>query len=299
MNGHSQEVALLLIRRGGIAAASLQSPFAGSPLHLACLHGSEIQILKELINLHPMMASLPNERGVKPAQILWFHFEKENRANMHLLELLRAEDSQKNGKEHELAALKKTVKDLFERVRLLVDGVKKQSSANARSSTPSPSLLWDMVETHSTLGDLSRFLEISVLLFPEQLSVPDKMGGNYPLHLAALNREPLSDFASRRHGQGGCSKGTIDILVEAFPSAAGRRNHKGEYPLHLALTVGRRTWRTGIASLVKAFPDSLQGRDRGTGLYPFQLAAAFPWGKPEESLETVFQLLVTCPALLI
>jgi hypothetical protein len=126
------------------------------------------------------------------------------------------------------------------------------------------------------------------------------------LHLAASIPciPDIVPHMNRRHSShtNRPSKDSIDVLVFEFPGAASVRNHEGHFPLHLALCEGRRTWRTGIASLTKASMEPLQRRERRTGLYPFQLAAmsaAYPMGQsPEESLETILQLLLACPHVL-
>jgi ankyrin repeat protein len=320
MHGGDEDIALLLIRRGGWTAAAVQSPFAGSPLHLACRHGSPIAILEELIQSNAKMAAVPNENGVKPAQVVWLQFEK-NPANRQVLEQIRRMRRERNpggGTTNEVTAANAStlavIGDLFERLKLLVHGVKKEemSSASSLSSTSSSLFMGDLVTTQSELGNMSQFLEIAVHVFPEQLHVRDEVTGGFVLHLAAScppvpvsgssssasirNRWVRDHHHQQPHHSENENEDTIDILVRANPIPAAVRDNQGDFPLHLALTRGQRTWRSGIESLVKARPAPLQRRERHTGLYPFQVAAAFPYGRSEEeSLETIFQLLVACP----
>jgi len=44
--GNDEETAIMLIRRGGKEAVSIQSPIVGSPLHLAFRHGCSANIIQ-------------------------------------------------------------------------------------------------------------------------------------------------------------------------------------------------------------------------------------------------------------
>jgi hypothetical protein len=311
--GGSEEVVLMLIRRGGIMGSSISSPLMGSPLCLACRHGVSINILKELLRYNALMATVSNEHGLKPCQLIWYHFERDP-ANFHIIKLLNEDD----GDASSCNVSRKRARDeipksnathgLLERLRLILDGIQRRNGEDSPSRWPHMrSLIWKMVEGQPNLGNLSNFLSIAVLVRPQELSIRDAMTGDFVLHLAASipripeNAPPLMN---RRHSSNACrrSRDSIDILVHEYPGAASVRNHEGHFPLHLALCEGRRTWRTGIASLTKASMEPLERRERRTGLYPFQLAAmsaVYPMGQsPEESLETILQLLLACPHVL-
>jgi ankyrin repeat protein len=322
MHGGDKQIAILLIRRGGLRVA-LQSPFAGTPLHLACRHGSPIDILEELIEANASMAGTANDGGVKPAEVVWFQFVK-NPANREFVRRIVHRDGRGSANstldQESLSstAMATTVDDLLARLRLLVGGIKQHDGSRQHDAinvsdedeAPSSGLsLHDLVANQSSLGDLSEFLEIAVHLFPEQLRTADD-DGNFVLHLAVSNppippsklqfgsvANPNYDHPSQQEQRDAT---IIDLLINTFPSPAGLRNHAGDYPLHLALTVGKRTWKTGVGALVKANSQVLAVQERQSRLYPFQVAAAFPVGgaDAEESLETIFQLLVACPHVL-
>ena len=153
-------------------------------------------------------------------------------------------------------------------------------------------LVHDMVTWESSVGDMSQFLALALSLFPDQAGYCDEEG-NYPLHIAAssqpLSRAPYSPRVCDPY------RDPIEILLKAHPSAASTVNPKGALPIHLALAEGRRTWRTGVAALVRANSDSLLIRDPITQLYPYQLAATSVASDDAESVDTILQLLLTCP----
>lgn len=112
-------------------------------------------------------------------------------------------------------------------------------------------------------------------------------------------------------------------ILNAFPLGAYKEGGDAKtrrIPLHVALAEGKRTWRTGIAALVAAAPETVEWKDGRTLLYPFQLAAvsendnnvitnsqglAMKKNKHRDNrsyelakLETIFCLLIDCPHLI-
>lgn len=99
--------------------------------------------------------------------------------------------------------------------------------------------------------------------------------GNLPLHYAIKRRDlelpPV-----------------LCELLKIFPDGASCKDSSGRYPLHVALESGR-TWSTGIAVLYHSHSPAIKFKDRGTGMHPFALAAAY------SDIETVFCLLRANP----
>ena len=276
--GGDEDIALLLIRRGGTPAASVQSPFAGSPLHLACRHGSSIRIMEELIKANPYVATAENEHGIKPAEILLHQFLK----NPKYQRLFQQEAEIMGEKNNQSAMI-----ELLQKLALLIQAAKGEKMLVDKIH------LHDMIRHQSQLGDLTPFLKIAVQVFPDQIERMERKG-NSLLHItASIPVVPRSKILLRRPFD--MHSDSIEILTRSFPAAASIVNDTGELPLHLALTKGRRTWRTGISILVEANSDALQVRDQRLNLYPFQLASAFPFGDDTESIETIFNLLTACP----
>ena len=95
----------------------------------------------------------------------------------------------------------------------------------------------------------------------------------------------------------------VEVLIGSYPVAARIPNRQGLLPLHIALSKGKRTWRTGVSAMVQAAPEVLLTRDNETNLLPFQLAAAMDDRDAHsstdqdttESAETVVELLLACP----
>jgi ankyrin repeat protein len=325
LHGSEPEVALLLIERGGVEACSVESPFSGSPLHLACLHGSSQVVLRAIVAANPSMVSRGasgDNAGPKPAEQLWHRFCK-NPANRELLMVGVQGRKQMNVQQASDA------QDLLGRIQVLLDGydlsmgkrnndnkipvtVINGSNMNAYSqsgeTTAAAAILYQVVNNQPAIGDLNDFLDVAISSFPEsQLRYVDNKTGNWLLH-AACSR-PSS--RRQRHGRNGMSlhhrdRDLIEVLVDALPCAVAVKNQDGDYPLHLSLTMGRRTWRSGVSALVDARSQVVQVRDRDSGLYPFQMAASAAASVPNddsaeesECLETIYHLLLACPHVLI
>lgn len=311
--GSDDETALMLIRRGGPHACSIQSKLVGTPLHLACRHGCSTAIIKELLRANPEMATQSNEYSTKPARILWHQYAR-NSDNERFLQDLINQQGQVSPPDNQI------ITDLIDRLALLV------RAANGRYPTEdnrSRSVLVHdvVVATEDTLGDLSQFVALVVFLYPEQVRSKDE-AGDLPLHKAARN--PPSSRARndslRRSGSlpSFTSSGLVGsvetysndgdpvgLLLQQFPLAARIPNNQGLMPLHLALARGRRTWRTGVAAIVYAAPELVTARCTETNLYPFQLAAMEKGCIVDdrehhvETVETILELLLACPHLMV
>ena len=286
LHGGDEEIAKMLIRRGGATAVSLQSPFVGSPLHLACRHSSPMVIMEELIKANLSMATTANKNGTKPAEVLLYQFIK----NRDIEDVMRILQERRGGISNETTCTDSSVTDLLDRLTLLLQAAKREERSAAST------FLYDLIAHQAALGDLTPFIEIAMHLFQKQVKSVDD-SGNTLLHIAAS-----SPFLPNRiqylHRTFGVGKDATEILVRSFSEAATFFNKCGDLPLHLALTHGRRTWETGISSIVRANSDALQVRDRHTRLYPFQLAAAYPARDDMEALETIFNLLLSYPHVL-
>ena len=319
--GGDEDIAMMLIRRGGTPAASLLSPYVGSPLHLACRHGSCTRIMDLLLSANQSMATIPNENGTKPAAFVWNHFARDP-SNERIIQELRQtgkwkisassmstistdnrddeddDDIDRNDRQ----GIQSSVHDLLHRMVLLIRAAKREDDTCYNCEVPS-TLVYDLVSFQSQLGDLNQILALIVRLFPNQLEHRDSNSGNHPLHVAASQPSlyPRRNAHARQYSPrliDPCKMETIEVLLKTFPSAATIPNKKGELPLHLALKQGKRKWDMGISALVDAESDTLLLRDPTTNLHPFQLAAAFPVNDETEAVGTIFQLLMSCPHVL-
>jgi hypothetical protein len=94
----------------------------------------------------------------------------------------------------------------------------------------------------------------------------------------------------------------LELLLRVYPEGASEQeSEQDRLPLFVALIKGNRTWGTGIASLVRASPSSLELKDKEMNLFPFQIAAAKEVCIADQNLtdlrrlETIFNLLLACP----
>ena len=290
--GADEDVSVMLIRRGGAPAASLQSRFVGTPLHLACRHGSSLRILKEIVSANCLMAECPNETGLKPLAFIWNNFVR-NPENADIIQQLRLTGKWTNFNSADLVG-NRNVEELIGRVQVLVQAVNQQGYAYPEGlGGNSTNFTHDLIKFQEKLGDMSHFIPLAVHLFPHEVRQTD-CDGNAALHLAASTPAivPKPHNYSRYHTP---SDDPLETLVEAYPEAAGLKNRNGEIPLMLALSQGRRTWSSGVASLVQHEPEVLLQYDKSSLLYPFQLASAFPADEEEESTTTILELLLACP----
>jgi len=286
LHGGDEETILLLIRRGGKIVASVQSPYIGSPLHLACRHIAPLAVLEALVKANIEMVTAPNEYGTKPADLVWTQFLRQSR-NKHVFNVVVRPDENRS----DININHPSIKDLIERIKILLAAVSTAGRENQNQNEPLK--IHDLVSNLPRLGDISPLLNIVVRLYPEQVRIMDQ-NGNYPLHLVARN--PGIGQAPQLFSLGlPWSRDPMEIIVSSYPLAASVMDRNGNLPLHLALKTGQRKWGTELSSLVSAYSEALQLRDRETGLLPFQLAAVFPAKNDLDSLGTIFELLLACP----
>ena len=285
--GGDEQTVLLLIRRGGKMAASVQSPQVGSPLHLACRHNTPLSVLEALVQTNIDMATAPNENGAKPAEVVWSQFLRQCK-NFQVFDAVVDADDNGNAIRADHPALR----DLVERIKILFSAARTEGRQHGQQHYELK--IHDLVSNLSLLGDISPFLDIAVRLYPEQVATTDNHG-NFPLHLVACNPRTGPTLDPKFRPVSFIPRDPIEVLAASFPIAASIPGQHGDLPLHLALKNGQRKWGEGLSSLVQAFPFALERRDRETGLFPFLLPAAFPVGSELESFNTIFQLLVACP----
>lgn len=305
--GGNEETVKLLIRRGGKIAVSLQSPYAGSPLHLACRHWTSLSIFEALVNANEAMATASNESGTKPAEVLWYQFLKNHHNNYRMVTVRPSQattnetnhpnvtdTSTQNNSTHETR--NPAIEDLIRRMIILLSAAKGEVATSVDTAEPKL-MLREVLLYQPILGDMTDFLDIVAHQYPDQLAAPDE-NGNLLLHLAASN--PPEEKKKKYQPNSGNprttpQKDSLEILVTLYPAAASVANDRGEFPLHLALKTGRRQWGKSLSLVVEAFSAALELRDQETGLFPYQLACAYLPQNDNLTTETIFQLLVACP----
>jgi ankyrin repeat protein len=262
-----EDVCLMLIRRAGVVVSTAQSRchvstkhvstlralMCPSPLNVACRHGASTAIIKALLETNSQMASVPDLMGEKPAKLLWLGFRKQT--SDHAIEDLDYPE----------------VEDLLVRMVLLIHAT--QGRPPLVEEQQHEVSLQEIIELDSELDHL---ISVIIRLYPDKCRRLDE-NGNLPLHVAASRAPPSSSFID-----------TLDLLLQAYPSAAKIPDSLGRLPLHLALS-SKRTWKTGIQSLVQHNPESLTARNVVTQLYPAHEA---------DDVDTTYELLQAWPSIL-
>lgn len=329
--GNDDKTALLLIRRGGPEAVSIQSRIVGAPLHLACRHGCSTAVIRELLRANPAMATTANEYATKPSSILWQQYARNPENKQFLNDLsttaTTARVEGQNERTLEEERIGGSARDLVDRVALLLRAAKGKQHMHPDDRQEYSVILHDVVvSTDDTVGDLSHMVALMVRMHPDKVRSTDEMG-NLPLHKAAstirsssrsaaqlLNPALVALMSSTAKGGGqGPMVDAVEVLLQSYPMAARIPNRQGLLPLQIALSKGKRTWRTGLAAMVLAAPDVLLNRDVEAELLPFQLAAAMEdrsdndgdrddedsdsGGDQDaiETVETIMELLLACP----
>jgi hypothetical protein len=292
LNGGDEQTILLILRRGGKIAASLQSPRVGSPLHVACMFNTSPSIFEALVQANIDMATTPSgEKGFKPAELVLNRFFLRFKRNYTIVDA----DVDVNDNRKEIKRNHPALRDLVARITILLSATRAGKCRDNVRRHCGELNIHDLIANLSLLGNISPFLDIAVRLNPDQVSKTDNQG-NFPLHLVVRNPSTSPPCAPiYRPRKFFVSRDPIEVLATYFPIAASIPDQCGDLPLHVALKSGERKWGDGLSSLVKAFPFALQRQDRGTGLFPFQLPVVFLVGSELDSLDTIFELLIACP----
>jgi len=289
------------------------------------------------------MATTANEYSTKPARILWHQYSRNPDNEQFLRELRSTSNGNTFSSQNLHKEQEENVRGLVHRLELLLRAANGRNH-NSTSGTNKSVVIHDVVvstdDDTSRLGSLIEYLPLVLVLYPEQVRSTDEHG-NFPLHKAASNRPCSSNRATnhlhraasmpsftssssttaQQHTTTSSSGDPVEILVQSFPTAAGIPNRLGLMPLHIALSQGRRTWRTGIACMVLAAPQALMMRCAETKLLPFQLAATMSHHGANNSsddddssqgnnanqqedhsievIETILELLLACPHAII
>lgn len=123
-------------------------------------------------------------------------------------------------------------------------------------------------------------LEDAIRLHAQEASGTCDCYGNYPLHYAVRTSN-----ASRK---------VIVELLKCFPLAASIPDYASgrRLPLHQALKHGR-NWEQGAKDLYRAYPAAITVMDKGTSMFPAQLAATASC-----DVTTIFELLREYPQVI-
>ena len=294
--GTDETTTLFLIRAGGPTAAGLTCKLVGSPLHLACRHGSSETVLQALLKERPDMVACSTAGGLLPANLLSKSFYRLSKQQRHY-----NTSSSTSGTSSAATAVQDGEKKLVRQLDMFLRAFQ-QSTRRTHSSLDCSCLVdrphvRDMVAFQIGCATQTNYLQLSQRHYPAQTAADlrDYQMGPLPLHVAAQYPAAAQQSSLQQLDP-------LQWLLQAHSAAAAVPDawQQGRLALHTAISVGKRHWATGVEALLAAEPAACQERDPVTGLRPFQLAAVTllatqQGGSEAESVDTIFRLLLACP----
>jgi len=267
--------------------------YGQSPLHVACLSNSCLQVLQELVAVDPSMVLLRDNNGNTPLCLVWNSYRENIFGRMMLASF---ENSNNDPIDDSIARANRPFGRFCQKMIFLTQIAAKQLSVAASSEIHHDSENFEHNSFNSDDHLLQAIIQVPfspldffvliLRLYPASSRNADK-NGNLPLHLVAASWRFSDKFV-------------FDKLISLHPRGAHTLNKKGELPLHIALKEGK-SWYDGVQYLVHATPRLALGtRDIESGLLPFMMAAVGNGdGKLEQwRLDTVFLLLLKGPEFL-
>ena len=248
------------------------------PLHALLSSSAEVEIVTYLGRVAPEVAHLPCPRGLRPMDVLterlWQQQEQadrcclgrgpSDRSDYYLSSQARRQDG------HALWSC------AYQLVRMML---------NVTTTSSSKDYDDDMVHLCLRARHVlpTRFLQLVLSKFRDQLSEPVDADGNYPLHLvvSSASSNDNDDTIAR-------------LVLEGYPHAASLPNRAGQLPLQLL--AARRRQGGMVRQLVRQAPQALfQGRRRSDARDAFFLTQLCPQHEPA----IVYCLLHSNPNLLL
>jgi ankyrin repeat protein len=259
--------------------AAHKSSYQGSTaLHFACHYGSSSAVVDLLLKTYPTAAKKQDRLGRTPL----FHAVYKGSA-MDILQLIVDADPTavqkplpKSGRTPLYFAWVSVLRDGRRRqntnaskdkkwnkaVYLLQTAYREISSYHSNRMTQSAD---DSVKIVPAVIELlpylpSGTLDLVVQVCPQQLMEPDEITGRLPLSLAASVVDPIQ------------ADQVINTLLNVYGEAATHTDKQGKSALSLAVASGK-LWDQGVASLLRAAPDTVDWVDDDSALPPVALAA--------------------------
>jgi ankyrin repeat protein len=181
------------------------------------------------------------------------------------------------------------------------------------ATTPTTPILHACVSLYQDQICPLNFLNLVVKLFPHQLAQPDKVGGNLPLHLAAMY---LPCSSSETHDSSSALIVAMDgidsiyasveelgvreqvydvfqLLIQAYPQAARVRNGNGWTPFECAVK-SRRGWKDGCQLLLEAYPEAVEHLKLADSAYPHVFSFV---GHHTSNVGTLYGIIRSKPSL--
>lgn len=248
---------------------TIRNIFGGNVLHSSCGSQASIDVIKLIVSKNPSIVSdRTYDYNHTALTALWQSHLQSIQGHMQIARILEGED-----------VVEAHFDRFWEKVVFLAQEAFKQSpTCPSNVGLDSTRFgLHGLIHLRAPLNTL----KVAIRRHPEWASVADS-DGNFPLHLIVIRRPfRIKDVE------------IIDMLVRAFPQAAGSRNKVGDAPVYIAIR-DRMAWEEGLKVIVNADTEVLVTTDKETGLYPFLLAASLDG---RVAVNTSYQLLSQRPDL--
>jgi hypothetical protein len=321
----SVQTTLQVIQCGGTVAARMQTPFAGSALHLACRHLSRVDIVQALIQMAPEQIAVPNPAGQYPATLLFqqYHQQQQQR-QQHQSHHHRSQNSAAAAEQDPLET------ELWQKLDFFVTAwrnhdyevpVENNHMTNGVGRLPSYTwTLHDLVRFQASVAPRSQFVQLFLQQYPESVRTIDAHGQSV-LHVAAATKNSHhhpTNMNHRYHNRQTVvekqDEATLPLILRAFPEAARMFDIQHQLPLHVFLKhwhlhqcgdlslTNKHQHDDTLELLMNAFPAAVTMRSPDQGLFPFQMAAIGMCTSGDEteltSMDHTYRLLRHSPCVL-
>lgn len=241
-----------------------RNQFGGTPLHSACNHNAVFEALQALVEAtHGQILKVRTFQGHHCVTTLWQSYTSTIAGHMCVANLQKDTAV--------LEQLPRHFQMFWAKCQYL--------ALQSYSTQDTRHLFHALLRCNVPI----QLYKTAILLISEDAFITPDSNGNLPLHWMLENRP----YQFHEHG-------AIQALLHHHSAAASARNAQGDWPLLIAIR-NKIPWHVGIRPVLEAYPSAIHCRTND-GWLPFQLAALIG-GK--RSLETIFQLLLVQPDLLL
>jgi len=274
----------------------LRNRFGGTVLHSVCGSQASLEVIRLLVQHNPwLVLARTHDSNETALTALWQSHLQSIPGHLQIATILKHSGTRRvRSPSSSISTSTRTPEDddrpptsdhfdrFWEKVTFLAQTAFQQQQFLTTASPSTIPLDLSGTELHGLffLRAPLHAIKVAIKRHPEWARVPDGEG-NYPLHVVVLRRP----FHSK-------DVDLLELLLDAYPEAAGQTNHAGDTALVLALR-DRMEWKAGLYALVRANPDLVATIvDSQTGLPPFLVAASVGgW----VAVNTVYHLLCERP----
>lgn len=228
-------------------AATYQDGGLRTPLQMVVMYLDRPDLVRILVETTPECIHLRDIEGLRPIEIVTQKIlMKEERFRYVGRSGRRTEDDEQSLRDHWECAR------LMSLQHAASAGEGEGQERHRRQLHPDTPLLHTFLQAPDTPLALR---ERALRRYSDQLQLPDGVSGNLPLHCMAqqVPQEDMDDL--------------LDEVLNRYKDGARKRNNEGLWPLDLAIAAGR-TWDSGIATLLDAFPQAVDNMNIPVEQFP-------------------------------